>query len=352
MYQVLIQNQISNYKIRDRMPVFTDDYKVFPHWLKCYQFEEEYMRELKMTDHMILHNFRQVLDEKNLERFKNVTPYSGATKECIDQMVSHYGDIYEIQAKLRAEQQHFKAFPSSFNANTKEDFTKIWYELNTLHNSLKNQDLLPNNGVDFVHAIKPCTPLAFTHEWHKHEAKVFSRYTSQDFMDKLWEWIKLKEKSFEIEQQRFAKHPELKKSSQNQRRNPQQNSSSPASSSLPQTFATQTSSESCAFCNKPAHEQSFKCAALKEMTPSQRNKVVSKERLCIRCLKRNHGYKECPSKLSNCNIKNADGSICNKPHCRLLHSDKNKEKPLEVRQTQTASEEVEKSEVSSEQPQE
>ena len=354
MMHMLQQNQIANYKIRDRMPTFTDDYKTFSSWLECYRIEEKVMRELRMTDHQMLHNFRQVLDEKNLDRFKNVTPHPSAIEECITQMISHYGDEHEIKAKLRREQSSFDPFPSSFNASTRDAFTTLWYKLNTLHNSLKHQDMLPNGGVDFVHFVLPAITLSFTHEWHKYVARVNNRYTSQDFMEKLWEWIQLKEKSFENEQQRLQRYPELKKSSQSQKKNQNQSSSSSSSSSLPQAFATNkaASSETCAFCNKAAHEQSFKCPVLKEMSPSQRNKVVSKEKLCIRCLKRNHGYRECPSKLAACNIKNADGSICNKPHARLLHSDKNKEKPLGVKQTSTASEEDERSEGTSEAPQE
>lgn len=71
----------------------------------------------------------------------------------------------------------------------------------------------------------------------------------------------------------------------------------------------------CPSCNK--NHTIYKCPSFLSSTPTERELVVKKLRLCFNCLKKGHGTRQCPSK-TNC-LK------CNGRHHSYLHLNRNTE---------------------------
>ncbi len=64
------------------------------------------------------------------------------------------------------------------------------------------------------------------------------------------------------------------------------------------------------------------CQRFSDMTPKERWKIVKDQRACFSCLKRGKGHTvaNC-SRKKECGEKHQSGSVCNKPHHKLLHID-------------------------------
>ena len=92
----------------------------------------------------------------------------------------------------------------------------------------------------------------------------------------------------------------------------------------------QQAGNSCVFCSRPHHKYQLYCRVLKTLQPDEIWRIVKKNGItCYMCLCIDHDTKSCEAtnngKLKRCNIKDDEGNVCGKFHCRFLHKVNQKE---------------------------
>ena len=118
-----------------------------------------------------------------------------------------------------------------------------------------------------------------------------------------------------------------------------------ASLPTPKKEVQKQAGSSCVFCDRRSHHQyQLFCSGLKKLRPEEIWKIMKKHGIdCSMCLCPGHDTRDCEATKKNilkrCSIKNPQGEICGKFHCkflcRFLHRTVETERPTESKESKS-----------------
>ena len=111
---------------------------------------------------------------------------------------------------------------------------------------------------------------------------------------------------------------------------PRQNAPRQNTSKFAPQKQAKTKDGKCVFCQGTPHNFQLYCPKLKTMTPGQVWNIVREHNInCRMCLSLGHNQNQCDAlkggRLKKCNIKDANGEMCSRLHCRYLHRNLNEQ---------------------------